>query len=108
MKRIQWLGTSLNAVREFPDLARGLLGQELWTVQKGEMPSDFKPMPTVGAGVYEIRVRAGNQYRVIYVAKLAESVFVLHAFVKKTPKTALADLNIAQGQYALLMKEKRK
>jgi phage-related protein len=65
MKRIQWLGTSLNAVREFPADARVLVGQELRLVQSGLMPSDFKPMLTVGAGAYEIRVRAGNQYRVI-------------------------------------------
>ena len=76
MKRIQWLGTSLNAVREFPADARNLAGQELRLVQSGLMPTDFKPMATVGAGAYEIRIRAGNQYRVIYVAKFASSVFV--------------------------------
>lgn len=108
MKRIQWLGTSLNAVREFPALARALVGQELWLIQQGEMPTDFKPMPTVAAGAYEIRVRAGNQYRVIYVAKFSESVYVLHAFVKKTQKTALADVLLAQSRYALLLKEKKK
>jgi len=107
MKRIQWLGTSLNAVREFPADARNLAGQELRLVQSGLMPTDFKPMATVGAGAYEIRIRAGNQYRVIYVAKFASSVYVLHAFVKKTPKTAQPDIEMAKSRYALLIKEKK-
>jgi phage-related protein len=107
MKRIEWLGTSLNSLRDFPDLARSLVGYNLWLVQRGEVPLDFKPMPTVGAGVYEIRVQAGNQYRVIYVAKFEQAVYVLHAFVKKTQKTAASDLAMAQARYALLKKDKQ-
>ncbi len=108
MKRIQWLGTSLNAVREFPEDARSALGRELRFVQAGEMPSSFKPMASVGAGVYEIRVRKGNQYRLIYVAKFSESVYVLHAFVKKTQKTASEDIELAQSRYARLIAERTK
>lgn len=107
MKRIEWLGTSLNAVRDFPQDARLLIGQELQLVQAGFMPTDFKPMPTVGAGAYEIRVREGNQYRVIYVAKFADHVYVLYAFIKKTPKTATPDLDTAKAQYAALLKRKK-
>ena len=107
MKRIQWLGTSLNSVREFPGDVRKLVGQELRLVQSGLMPTDFKPMTTVGAGAYEIRVREGNQYRVIYVAKFSDTVYVLHSFVKKTPKTSKPDLDIAKGQYAALLKERK-
>ena len=107
MKRIQWLGTSLNVVREFSQDARVLIGQELRLVQSGLMPSDFKPMATVGAGVYEIRVRAGNQYRVMYVAKFSESVYVLHAFIKKTQKTAPVDLEAAQSRYAALLTQRK-
>ena len=107
MKRIQWLGTSLNTVRDFPENVRKLVGQELRFVQTGSMPTDFKPMTTVGAGAYEIRVRAGDQYRVIYVAKFAESVYVLHSFIKTTPKTSKPDLEIAKTQYATLLKERK-
>ena len=107
MKRIEWLGTSLNEVREFPAEARTVVGQELQLVQAGFMPSDFKPMPSVGAGAYEIRVRLGNQYRVIYVAKFSDHVYVLHAFIKKTPKTAKPDLDAAKNNYAALLKRKR-
>jgi phage-related protein len=107
MKRIQWLGTSLNTVRSFPESVRKLVGQELRFVQTGSMPTDFKPMTTVGAGAYEIRVRSGNQYRVIYVAKFAESVYVLHSFIKTTPKTSKPDLDMAKAQYAMLLKERK-
>ena len=107
MKRIQWLGTSLNTVRSFPENVRKLVGQELRFVQTGSMPTDFKPMTTVGAGAYEIRVRAANQYRVIYVAKFAESVYVLHSFIKTTPKTSKPDLEMAKAQYATLLKERK-
>ena len=107
MKRIQWLGTSLNTVRSFPESGRKLVGQELRFVQTGSMPTDFKPMTTVGAGAYEIRVRSGNQYRVIYVAKFAESVYVLHSFIKTTPKTSKPDLDMAKAQYAILLKERK-
>ena len=105
MKRIQWLGTSLNAVREFPQDARSSLGKELRFVQAGEMPTSFKPMSSVGAGVYEIKVRKGNQYRLIYVAKFADSVYVLHAFVKKTQKTAPEDIELAQSRYVSLINQ---
>ena len=107
MKRIQWLGTSLNTVRSFPESVRKLVGQELRFVQAGSMPTDFKPMTTVGAGAYEIRVRSGNQYRVIYVAKFSESVYVLHSFIKTTPKTSKPDLDMAKAQYAILLKERK-
>jgi len=73
-KPVRWLGDSLNRAREFPRDARQALGTELRHVQEGEMPSDWKPMRSVGSGVDEIRVHAGNEYRALYVAKFAESV----------------------------------
>ena len=106
MKRIHWLGTSLNAVREFPDEARAMVGTELRQIQNGLMPSDFKPMTTVGAGVFEIWLRSGNQYRVIYAAKFSEAVYVLHAFVKKTPKTSKKDIDLSIDRYKALTKER--
>ena len=107
MKRIEWLGTSLNSVRDFPKDARTLIGQELQLVQSGFMPTNFKAMPSVGSGAYEIKVREGNQYRVIYVAKFSDHVYVLHCFVKKTPKTSKPDLDMAKNQYAALLKRKK-
>ncbi len=60
-------------------------------------------MPTVGTGVYEIRVHAGTEYRVFYVAKFAEGVYVLHAFEKRTRQTRQADIDLARKQLSDLM-----
>ena len=69
------------------------------------MPRDFKPMPTVGAGAYEIRVKVGTQWRVIYVANRADAVYVLHCFQKKAQKTSKTDLDLATKRYRDLLKE---
>ena len=79
------------------------MGMELMRVQFGGEPADFKPMSTVGAGAYELRVReASGAYRAIYVAKFAEAIYVLHAFQKKTQKTGKADLDLAARRYKLI------
>jgi phage-related protein len=57
-------------------------------------------MNGAGAGVREVRIRAGGAWRVLYVAKFAEAVYVLHAFGKKRPRTAQSDLDLAAKRYA--------
>ena len=76
-------------------------------VQSGLEPRDWKPMPTVGAGVNEIRVKADGQWRVLYVAKFAGAVYVLHAFGKKTQRTEKADIDLATRPYSDLLSELR-
>jgi phage-related protein len=99
-KPIEFLGSSLADLRSFPDEARGEAGHQLSRVQLGLDPADWKAMPAVGSGAYEIRVRdAAGAFRVIYVAKLAEAVFVLHCFQKKTKKTGAADIALASRRY---------
>jgi phage-related protein len=72
-------------------------------VQKGLDPSDWKPMPTIGAGVREIRIRDGiGAYRVIYIASVADAIHVLHAFQKKSQKTAQRDLPLAAARLRAL------
>lgn len=84
--------------------ARHALGLELMAVQYGAEPADFKPMPDVGAGAYEIRYRdASGAFRVIYVAKFADAIYVLHAFQKKTQKTPKPDLDLAAARYRKLI-----
>lgn len=99
MKLLQFVGSSLTALSDFPDEARRAAGFELWQVQNGLMPSDFKPMLDVGAGAYEIRIHVLGEWRVIYVAKFADSVYVLHAFQKKTQKTRKEDIDLAHRRY---------
>ena len=98
MKRLVWLGDSLERLREFPADARRETGYQLERVQAGAMPADWKPMPSVGLGVNEVRVRVGGAYRVIYIAKFAEA---------KTRRTAAADIALARARFGMLVKERR-
>lgn len=100
MKPIVFLGDSLSKLRAFPDGARQDAGRELARVQEGRDPIDCKSMPTVGKGVQEIRVsdRPG-EFRVLYVARMSDAIYVLHAFHKKTQKTAQRDLDLATIRY---------
>lgn len=65
-------------------------------------PNDFKYMPTVGMGTYELRIKADKQYRVFYVAKFEEAIYVLHAFVKKTQSTSQHDIDKGKERYKAL------
>jgi phage-related protein len=102
-KPIRWIGSSLNDLTNFPDTARKKAGFQLRAIQSGDSPSDFKPMPTVGLGVEEIRIRTEDAYRIFYVAKFAEAVYVLHAFQKKTQKTSKSDIEIGQKRYQQML-----
>jgi phage-related protein len=93
------MGSSLDDLRNFPAEARRQAGFELATVQRGLEPSDWKPMPNVGAGVREIRIHVLGEWRVLYVAKFADAVYVLHAFQKKTRKTRREDIELARRRY---------
>ncbi|MFC4128754.1 type II toxin-antitoxin system RelE/ParE family toxin [Nocardia rhizosphaerae] len=102
MKRIEFVGTALDDLREFPVAARRECGYQLDRVQRGLQPTDWRPMRSVGLGVCEIRVREDSgAFRVIYLAKLADRILVLHCFQKKTQKTAESDLALATKRYAL-------
>ncbi len=105
MKPINWIGSSKRDIADFPVDARREAGNQLFLVQSGLEPHDWKPMPTVGAGVNEIRVKANGQWRVLYVAKFAGAVYVLHAFGKKTQRTAKADIDLAAKRYSDLLNE---
>lgn len=103
MKPVVFMGSSLDDLRAFPERARHDAGFQLERVQRGLDPDDWKPMPTVGTGVREIRVRdASGVFRVIYVATFAEAVYVLHAFAKKTQRTAQRDVAVAQLRFRAL------
>jgi len=103
MKPLKFIGSSQDDLREMPATVRHALGIELMTIQFGGEPSDFKPMKEVGTGAYEIRYRDSNgSFRVIYIARLADAVYVLHAFQKKTQKTPKADINLAAKRYKLI------
>src|SRR5690606_32661385 len=98
MKRLEFLGDSLEQLRDFPETARKEAGGQLHKVQQGIEPSGWKPMTSVGQGVREIRIRdEAGIFRVLYIAKIEDTVYVLHAFQKKTQQTAKRDLGMARS-----------
>ena len=100
VKEIDFKGDSLDRIRRFPDDAKGEAGYQLDKVQRGEDPFDWKPMPSVGVGVKEIRIHAiDGAYRVIYVAKFANYIYVLNAFEKKQQKTPQGEIDLAKKHY---------
>jgi phage-related protein len=105
-KPVEFRGSALDDLRAFPEAARREAGYQLDRVQHGREPDDWKPMNTVDRGVREIRIRdAAGVFRIMYVAKFDDAVYVLHCFQKKTQKTNKVDLNLAAQRYRDLLKE---
>jgi phage-related protein len=100
VKPVVWMGGSREDLKRFPEAVQDSLGFELYRVQCGLDPKDWKPMTTVGTGVKEIRVRdEAGIFRMIYLAARPEGVYVLHCFQKKTPKTSRSDLELAVKRF---------
>jgi phage-related protein len=89
LKPVEWMGDSLERVRAFSKIVCQQVGYELELVQHGLEPSDWKPMPTVGPG--------------IYVAKFRHAIYVLHAFRKKAGKTSRGDIGTAKFRLHLVL-----
>ena len=103
MRPVRFLGDSLKCLRDFPESARHDAGYQLDKVQRGAQPDDFKPLGAVGKGVEEIRITDDSgAYRVIYVARRTDAVYVLHAFQKKTQATPKRDIDTAKRRFAQL------
>jgi phage-related protein len=106
--KLAWLGDSQDVLRRFPKDARKDLGYALRQVQLGQMPSDSKPMKTVGPGVYELRDQDERAwYRVFYLKKIADVVYVLHCFEKRTAQTEKKDIDLAKERLKRLLEEQR-
>lgn len=104
---IYWISSSREDIRDFPASARRKAGLELRALQRGESPTDFKPMSSIGSGVMEIRINIGDAYRIFYVAKFAEGIYVLHAFQKKTQRTSKKDIQLGQQRYRSMLRERQ-
>jgi len=90
------MGDSRDVVSSFSRAARKALGADLFALQLGETPLNWKPMPSVGPGVREIRVSEGGEFRLFYLANRKDGIYVLHAFRKKTRKTPRRDIDKAR------------
>jgi len=107
-KPLQFMGTSHDDLKAFPDEARRDAGFNLDFVQRGLDPENWKPMKTIGVGVNEIRVRdASGAYRVIYLATRPEAVYVLHCFQKKTEKPIQHEIDLAKKRFKAIPKPPR-
>jgi phage-related protein len=105
LKPIEWKGSSYADLFAFPKEARHDAGYQLERVQRGEDPTDWKPMPSIGPGVREIRVHEDSgEFRVIYLATRPEAVYVLHAFQKKSQKTSQADVALAIKRFKTILR----
>jgi phage-related protein len=105
MKPLHFVGSWREDLRELPESVRETAGHQLFRVQQGKEPDDWKPMPTVGVAVQEIRVwDESGTYRMLYVAKFEEAVYLLHVFEKRSQKTAKGDVQLAKSRYTDLLK----
>ena len=106
-KPLQFVGDARTRLQEFPESAQDDAGYALYRLQLGKEPNDWKPMPAIGVGVGEIRIRDGSgAFRVFYVAKFAEAVYVLHCFQKKSQKTDPRDLELGRKRFKALLEER--
>ncbi len=106
MKDIIFTHTTQKDIKSFPERAKRKAGYELMAVQMGMEPVDWKPMPTIGTGVREIRIHEGGEHRIIYIAKFEEAVYVLHAFTKKTQRTPKKEIELARKRFSQLQRER--
>jgi phage-related protein len=107
MKKITWLGNTHETIKSYSSNVKQEIGYNLDKVQINLEPIDWKPLSSVGSGVKEIRIHEENKYRVLYVAKFEESVYVLHAFVKKTEQTLKRDIDLAKRRYTEMLEIRR-
>jgi phage-related protein len=107
-KEIRWVGSSYDDLLSFPKAPRKEAGFQLGKVQAGLEPNDWKPFDEVGAGTREVRISdAKGIFRVMYVAKFVEAVYVLHCFQKKTQATSKQDKDIATARYRAVVMARR-
>ncbi|HKS15117.1 MAG TPA: type II toxin-antitoxin system RelE/ParE family toxin [Pseudomonas sp.] len=102
-KPIEWVGSTKQDLRDLPREAIQRVGYQLELVQDGDEPSSWKPMPSVGAGVCEIRIKCDDgAFRVFYVANLPDAIYILHVFRKTTEKTEKRDIDLGKARFKSL------
>ncbi|MFM0499508.1 type II toxin-antitoxin system RelE/ParE family toxin [Paraburkholderia caffeinilytica] len=107
-KEIHWMGSSYHDLLAFPEEPRRRAGFQLGKIQAGLDPDDWKPFDSIGAGTREIRIReADGIFRVMYVTKFVEALYVLHCFQKKTQKLGPQDRKIAEMRYRAIINERK-
>jgi phage-related protein len=105
-KPIVWIGSSIHDMRRCAAKIQDQAGAELRTLQSGGMPSDWKPMPTVGPGVGEIRISTQTEHRIFFVTRFHEAIYILHVFEKRSRKTAIRDIELGRTRFRALVRSR--
>jgi phage-related protein len=104
--KIRWMGDTHERLKAFPAAVRHNLGGDLRRVQDGLKPLDGGPMPGIGPGVFELRDEdLGSWYRIIYLKKIKETIYVLNCFTKTSNQTSRQDVNTANARLAQVNEE---
>ena len=109
---VVWEADSREILQSFPDAARQNFGFELWRLQQGEKPSDYRPLPSIGTGVFELRDQDERAwYRIVYLSRINDVIYILHCFEKKSRKMPKREFETAKQRLkavkARLAEEKR-
>jgi phage-related protein len=107
--QIQWVGDTKEVLSAFPQEIKGVLGYSLRRLQRGLLPDcDARRMEPVGKGVWELKAADERTwYRVIYLTRIGNSLYVLHAFEKDSRKTDRRDLEIAKSRLKAVLAQLR-
>ncbi len=109
---LAWEGNSREVLQSFPDGVRQNLGFQLWQLQQGERPADYRPLPSIGSGVFELRDQDERAwYRVVYLSRIDDVIYVLHCFEKKSREMPQKEFETAKRRFkavkARLAEEKK-
>src|SRR5882757_5957494 len=98
---IAWEGDSREVLQSFPDGVKQNLGFELWLLQQGERPRDYRPLPSIGTGVFELRDQdERGWYRVVYLSRIDDVIYVLHCFEKKSREMPTRDFQKSKQRFS--------
>ncbi len=106
---VSWEGDSLAIVRSWPRSIREDFGAALNEMQEGRPATlPVRPMPSIAAGVFELKdADARTWYRLVYLARVRDVIYVLHCFTKNTAKTDKRDLETAEIRWRALQQRWR-
>jgi len=94
---IAWEGDSKEVLSAFPDAVKSNLGFSLRLLQQGQRPTDYRPMGSIGSGVFELRDQDERAwYRVIYLSRVRDVIHVLHCFEKRSRETPVKEIRTAR------------
>ena len=100
---IVWEGNSREVLQSFPDEVKQNLGFQLWQLQRGERPKDYRTLQSIGSGVFELRDQDQRAwYRVVYLSRIEDEIHVLHCFEKKSREMPRREFETAKRRLKLV------